>query len=149
MLQLHFCNTFYPIVVCIDLFSMNFLDMIWIFVSHGLGTWGAFHETCHHWQFVIYWQVQSCDILDFEWLWSTVIDCCHGNSQWMTIVSDDKFHEMPPPPPPLGQIKSQYWDVAAPPPPPRSKSQYWDVAAVNPCTMFYSPKIYFIYTLVS
>ena len=24
------------------------------------------------------------DILDFDWLWSTVIDCCHGNSQWMT-----------------------------------------------------------------
>ena len=23
-------------------------------------------------------------ILDFDWLWSTVIDCCHGNSQWMT-----------------------------------------------------------------
>ena len=23
------------------------------------------------------------DILDFDWLWSTVIDCCHGNSQWM------------------------------------------------------------------
>ena len=24
------------------------------------------------------------DILDFDWLWSTVTDCCHGHSQWMT-----------------------------------------------------------------
>ena len=23
-------------------------------------------------------------ILDFDWLWSTAIDCCHGNSPWMT-----------------------------------------------------------------
>ena len=53
-------------------------DWLWSTVIRG----GAFHETCHHWLFVIHWQGQWHSW--FWLLWSTVTDCCHGNSQWMT-----------------------------------------------------------------
>ena len=54
---------------------------------------GAFHETCHHWQFVIHWQVTFLILIGYETLSLTVAMVIV--SEWQ-IVSDDKFHEMPP-----------------------------------------------------
>ena len=38
------------------------------------GEGGAFHRTCHHWQFVIHWQVKW-----HSWFWLAMKHCCHGN----------------------------------------------------------------------
>ena len=58
---------------------------------------GVFHETCHHWQFVIHWLLP----------WQQSVTVLHSQSKsrmslylsvnvHVQIVSDDKFHEMPP-----------------------------------------------------
>ena len=39
--------------------------------------------------------------LIFDWLWSTVTDCCHGNSQWMTNCQWWQVSWNAPPPPGL------------------------------------------------
>ena len=59
------------------------------------GAWKAFHETCHHWQFVTHWTstVTFLILIGFEALSMTVSMVIV--SEWQ-IVSDDKFHEMPP-----------------------------------------------------
>ena len=65
----------------------------------GGGGGGAFHETCYHWQFFIHWQtctVKFLILIGYEALSLTVAIVI---SEWQ-IVSDDKFHEMPPSPPP-------------------------------------------------
>ena len=52
------------------------------------------------------------DILEFDWLWSTVIDCCHGNSQWMTnVTGDNGFRQK------SGILKIQFFIESRCPPP--------------------------------
>ena len=75
-----------------------------VFVLNGLnrGGGGAFHETCHHWQFVIHWLLpwqQSVTVLHSQSKYKNVTLLV---SEWQ-IVSDDKFHDIPPPPPRLLQ----------------------------------------------